>query len=226
MPTNWRQGLVEIESVIALLATYAGGFLPSLLLGVFALAEGSGHGKVPLCVMLVSFTAITAASAIWVARMAQAALVESCPRLARLLGEVGRTVRNYEEPVAPSSPLPLVMALRLPRIPLLLRPLVGLWWGGLFLGVAALGILVHDAMTEILKHAPLHQQLCCRSCCTWPCCSLPTYISCWRWLSSFATRPLTQGFGVGGSSSTWPWASGRWGWRCTGSLPAIGLIRL
>jgi hypothetical protein len=35
-----------------------------------------------------------------------------------------------------------------------LRLLVGLWWGAHFAGVAALGILVHDAMNEILKNAP------------------------------------------------------------------------
>ncbi|MGO9109585.1 MAG: hypothetical protein ACLP9L_10150 [Thermoguttaceae bacterium] len=165
MSTNWRQGLVEIESVVALLATCAGGILPPLLLGLFALAEGigvmlaPGNGKLPFCIILVSLAVVTAANAIWVIGMARAALDESCPRLTEMLAETGRRVRRPKAPFAPSTPLPLVMALRLPSIAWLLRPLVGLWWGGHFLGIAAFGILVHDAFNEMLKHAPAYQRL-------------------------------------------------------------------
>jgi hypothetical protein len=159
MSIDWRQRLVEFESIVTLLATYAGGFLPPLLLGVVALAEGFGHGKLPFFVILVSLAAVTAVSAVWVSRMAHAALAVSCPGLAKLLGVAWRAVRHPEDQLPAAAPLAVVMAVRLPCIPWLLRPLVGLWWGAHFAGAAALAILVNQAMDEILKHAPMHQQV-------------------------------------------------------------------
>jgi hypothetical protein len=159
MLTGWRQILVEIESVVSLVSAYAGGFLPPLLLAVGALVAGTGRAQLPFCIILASCAAVTAVSAVWVARMAQAALAESCPRLARLLGGAHLAVWRPDSPLAPGTPLAVVMAYRLPRIHWLLRPVVGLWWGAHFAGVAALGIMVKDVLNEVLRHAPLFERV-------------------------------------------------------------------
>jgi hypothetical protein len=153
------QRLVEFESLVALVATYAGGFLPPLLIAVFVLPQSIGHGFWSLCIIAVSLIAVTAATAIWVAGMAQRALVEACPGLAWMLGKAARAMRTRDTRLAPGPPLAIVMAARLPRIPRLLRPVVGLWWGTHFVGVAILGMVVYGAMEEIFKHAPLYQRL-------------------------------------------------------------------
>jgi hypothetical protein len=161
MSMRWRQVFVEFESVVALVVTFAGGFIPPLLFGLCGLIEAVTRRSAPEFIVMLILFVVTAANAIWVAGMARAALAESCPRVARLLECARRRRRGKHNEYQPASgePLAVVMARRLPRLPWPLRWLVGLWWGAQFAGVAALGIFIYGVLDMVLKNAPLHHRL-------------------------------------------------------------------
>ncbi len=82
--------LVEAESLLTLVTIFAGGFLPPLLLSILVLQAAS---KDAAEIVVFSSLAIAAsAGAIWVARMARAAMNDPCPRLAAMLGASRRLV--------------------------------------------------------------------------------------------------------------------------------------
>ena len=150
--------LVEVESLLTLVTIYAGGFLPPLLLSTLIL-EGAMRKDAAEIVIFSSLAIAASAGAIWVARMARAAINDSCPRLAAMLGASPRIVFSLDARIVPTAPLAVLIAGRLPRIPWLLRPVVSLWWTAHFAGAAALGMLACDFLLRILKGAPLQQQL-------------------------------------------------------------------
>jgi len=150
--------MVEVESLLTMVTIFAGGFLPPLLLSMLIL-EGAMRKDAAEIVVFSSLTIAASVGAIWVARMARAAINDSCPRLAAVLGASRRIVLSRDARIVPTAPLAVLIAGQLPPIPWLLRPVVGLWWTAHFAGAAALGMLAYDSLLGSLKGAPFQQQL-------------------------------------------------------------------
>jgi hypothetical protein len=141
-----------------LVTIFAGGFLPPLLLSVFII-EGAVREDAAEIVVFSSLAMAASAGAIWVAKTARAAIIDSCPRLAAMLGASRPIVRSFDAHIVPTAPLAVLIAGKLPPIPWLLRPVLGLWWTAHFAGAAALGTLAYDCLLEILKGAPFQQRV-------------------------------------------------------------------
>ena len=150
--------LDEAESLLTLVTIFAGGFLPPVLLSML-IHEGAMRKDATEIVIFSSLTIAASAGAIWVVRMARAAMYDSCPRLAAMLGASRRIVLSPNARIVPTAPLAVLIAGQLPRIPWPLRPAVGLWWTAHFAGAAALGMLAYDFLRGILKGAPFQQQV-------------------------------------------------------------------
>lgn len=131
-----------LESIVGLIAVFFIGFIPSvfcLLMGLASLVNEENNREIRWWVLLSALPLVTAL-ALWVAKMAGRAMRMSYPELAQW-GE--RPFNGSSAPREPSVdsvdlPMPVTLAMNLPRIPLLLAPLLSLWWLSHFGG----GILV------------------------------------------------------------------------------------
>ena len=81
---DWREILVEAESLVALVAILAGGFLPPLLLTPL-IVEGAMRKDTAEIAVFAGLVVAAAAGAIWVGRMARAAMANPAPALPQCL---------------------------------------------------------------------------------------------------------------------------------------------
>jgi len=151
------------EAILGTVAVFMIGFTPplfALLFGIAALVNEENASELPawLC---FSVCLATAALAVWLVRIVRSALFACHPELRKLdqtMSEAQTPLVSPFDSAAPIERLELPMAVvagtRLPRLPILLRIPLALWWTAHFAAGAAIGLFGDYYARQAFAEAP------------------------------------------------------------------------
>jgi hypothetical protein len=128
---SWRDRWDRFEAMLGLMACFALAFGPPTIAGftlIFALLLAEWR----VAAIAGGIAALTGPMAVWLAKMAEHALAQF-----RTAGSTSSSLRGDDHPQA-RVPFAIVLASVLPRLPLVVRVPLGVWWLAHFLAGTAL----------------------------------------------------------------------------------------
>jgi hypothetical protein len=155
---DWRLKLREqLETLAGVAATFFVGYIPPIVL-VFLVAVAAERRLWGWAVMTAAGAIVGSVVAVWVTRLAGSALYERYPEFnpkrmlkrnsspEQLVGALESQTRSIQQSLEaiegrPPAPFALLMAARLSRVPLALRPFLSLWWLAHFASGVGCGLL-------------------------------------------------------------------------------------